>query len=93
MRDYVIGALAGLMALAFILVLTPAHALEARVRMACTADYFRFCFSTSPGSPECTQCFRVAGPKLSATCRAAIRASAEFGSEYKSRARKYHAHR
>jgi hypothetical protein len=91
MHWWITGILVGIgAAMAFMLASKPAHALDANVRSACTGDYFSFCMGTTPGGSECKKCFRLHGPMLSAGCRAAIRASSEFGSEYRSAAHRYH---
>ena len=64
---------------------TPALSLEAKVRLACTGDYFRYCSHTWPGSAASKQCFRDTGKSLSRKCRSAIRVSVEFRSEYLAR--------
>lgn len=68
---------------------TPALGIEASVRTACTADYLSLCYHTVPGSQECRRCFKLSGPRLSQECRAALRASAEFGGEYARARRRY----
>lgn len=59
-----------------------AHALEAKVRLACTGDYFRYCSNTWPGSEASKQCFRATGKNLSRRCKNALRISIEFRSDY-----------
>lgn len=73
----------------FVFSITPARALDANVRNACVSDYFRFCAYTVPGSASCKACFRQVGRRLSHQCRAAIKNSSEFASEYRRTARRY----
>ena len=75
--------------LGLLAVSTPALSIEANVRAACTSDYLSLCYYTVPGSQECRRCFKLSGPRLSTECRAALRASAEFGGEYARARRRY----
>jgi hypothetical protein len=54
-----------------------AHAVSARVKMACAGDYFSFCSQHSPTSPAVRQCMRANGLKLSNRCVNALVAAGE----------------
>ena len=54
-----------------------AHAVSARVKMACAADYFSYCSQHSPTSPAVRQCMRSNGLKLSNRCVNALVAAGE----------------
>lgn len=54
-----------------------AHALNARVKMACAGDYFSYCSQHSPTSPAVRQCMRANGLKLSSRCVNALVAAGE----------------
>jgi hypothetical protein len=46
----------------------PAHAVSAKVREACGADYKRFCPKYAPESTKARQCMRTVGKRLSVGC-------------------------
>lgn len=71
---------------------TKCSALENRVRIACTGDYFEYCSNTVPGSEECKQCFRGVGRKLSRVCLNALRSSSEFSNDYRETRKRYVSH-
>lgn len=54
-----------------------AHAINARVKMACAGDYFSYCSQHSPTSPAVRQCMRANGLKLSSRCVNALVAAGE----------------
>ena len=54
-----------------------AHAISARVKMACAGDYFSHCSQHSPTSPAVRQCMRTNGSKLSKRCVNALVAAGE----------------
>jgi hypothetical protein len=54
-----------------------AHAVSARVKMACAGDYFSYCSQHSPTSPAVRQCMRTNGSKLSKRCVSALVAAGE----------------
>jgi hypothetical protein len=49
-----------------------AHAVDARVRQACKADYYQYCSQFSVGTDELRQCMRKVGEGLSAPCLVAL---------------------
>ncbi|MGL4396147.1 MAG: hypothetical protein ACRCS9_06390 [Hyphomicrobium sp.] len=55
----------------------PAHAIDARVKIACASDYYAYCSAHKLGSPMLRQCMRAAGPKLSKRCVNALTAAGE----------------
>lgn len=56
---------------------SPASAVSASVRNACTGDYFNFCAGMEVGSPELRRCFNRNGAKLSSGCVSALVAAGE----------------
>lgn len=54
-----------------------AHAVSARVKVACASDYFAFCRAHPVGSPGVRQCMRAAGAQLSKRCVSALIADGE----------------
>lgn len=72
-----------------LLLIDPAQALEAKVKMACAGDYFEHCSHTVPGSAECKQCFKEIGVNLSSRCKNAIRESEEFARDYQEQRHRY----
>lgn len=54
-----------------------AHAINARVKLACAGDYFSYCSQHSPSSPGVRQCMRANGLKLSNRCVNALVAAGE----------------
>lgn len=56
---------------------TPASAVSASVRNACTGDYFNFCAGMEVGSQELRRCFNRNGAKLSSGCVSALVAAGE----------------
>ncbi len=58
-----------------------AHAISARVKMACAGDYFSYCSQHSPTSPAVRQCMRANGSKLSDRCVNALVAAGEVSAE------------
>lgn len=51
---------------------SPASAVSANVRNACTGDYFNFCAGMEVGSKELRRCFNKNGAKLSSGCVSAL---------------------
>jgi hypothetical protein len=56
----------------------PAHAVTAKVREACGADYKRFCPSYPPESAKARQCMRQVGKRLSVGCIDALADAGEI---------------
>lgn len=54
-----------------------ANALSLRVKLACSADYYKNCSSYSPFGSEVRQCMRAVGPGLSRGCVSALVAEGE----------------
>ncbi|TCT12015.1 cysteine rich repeat protein [Tepidamorphus gemmatus] len=80
LRPRTLGLVAGIMAVAPMAV-TTARAQETggldrttrqAIRMACVADYQRYCRSVRPGDGRLAACFRDHADGLSAACRAAL---------------------
>ena len=59
------GLVAALAAAAWVLPVTQASAVSAKVKVACSSDYFAYCSMHKVGTPGVRQCMRAAGPKLS----------------------------
>ena len=66
------GLVAVLAAAAWLLPVTQASAVSAKVKVACTSDYFAYCSMHKVGTPGVRQCMRAAGPKLSKRCLNAL---------------------
>ena len=66
------GLVATLAAAATVLSVAEASAVSARVKVACSSDYFAYCSMHKVGTPGVRQCMRVAGPKLSKRCLNAL---------------------
>lgn len=62
-----------------------AHAINARVKLACAGDYFSYCSQHSPSSPGVRQCMRANGLKLSNRCVNALVAAGEVSAAEVSR--------
>jgi hypothetical protein len=57
---------------------SPAHAVSAKVREACGADYKRFCPKYEPNSTKARQCMRSVGKRLSVGCIDALADAGEI---------------
>lgn len=66
------GLVAAFAAAAVVLPVTEAAAVSARVKVACTSDYFAYCSMHRVDTPGVRQCMRAAGPKLSKRCLNAL---------------------
>ena len=66
------GLVAALAAAATLLSVAEASAVSARVKVACSSDYFAYCSMHKVGTPGVRQCMRAAGPKLSKRCLKAL---------------------
>lgn len=66
------GLVAALAAAASVLSVAEASAVSARVKVACSSDYFAHCSMHKVGTPGVRQCMRAAGPKLSKRCLNAL---------------------
>ncbi len=66
------GLVAALAAAATVLSVAEASAVSARVKVACSSDYFAYCSMHKVGTPGVRQCMRAAGPKLSKRCLNAL---------------------
>lgn len=65
-----------------------ATAHSARVTSACKGDFYRFCPSYKPDTPELRACMRSAGGNISRRCIDALADSGEIARKYHSRYRK-----
>ncbi len=70
MNTAFVSIVVALLAIAF--QATAASAVPLSVKRACIGDYFSYCSSYSPGSPEVRQCFRKNGNSLSKGCVSAL---------------------
>ena len=61
-----------LAAATMVLSVAEASAVSARVKVACSSDYFAYCSMHKVGTPGVRQCMRAAGPKLSKRCLNAL---------------------
>lgn len=66
------GLVAAVAAAATLLSVAEASAVSARVKVACSSDYFAYCSMHRVGTPGVRQCMRAAGPKLSKRCLNAL---------------------
>lgn len=66
------GLVAALAAAVTVLSVAEASAVSARVKVACSSDYFAYCSMHKVGTPGVRQCMRAAGPKLSKRCLNAL---------------------
>ena len=66
------GLIASVAAVATVLSVAEASAVSARVKVACSSDYFAYCSMHKVGTPGVRQCMRAAGPKLSKRCLNAL---------------------
>lgn len=72
-RALVLRGLCAAIALAVVFIPAfSAHAVDARVRQACKADYYQYCSQFSVGTDELRQCMRKVGEGLSAPCLVAL---------------------
>jgi hypothetical protein len=65
-----------------------AEAHSARVTAACKGDFYKFCPSYKPDTPELRACMRAAGGNISTRCIDALADSGEIARKYHSRYRK-----
>ncbi len=75
------GLVAALAAAAWVLPITQASAVSARVKVACSSDYFAYCSMHKVGTPGVRQCMRSAGPKLSKRCLNALISEGEVSQD------------
>ncbi len=66
------GLVAVLASVALAATVSQAAAVSARVKVACSSDYFAYCSMHKVGTPGVRQCMRSAGPKLSKRCLNAL---------------------
>jgi hypothetical protein len=64
-----------------------ATAYTARVRSACKTDFYKFCPSYKPDSPELRECMRSAGGNISSRCLDALADSGEMPRKYRGKYR------
>ena len=64
-----------------------ATAYTARVRSACKTDFYKFCPSYKPDSPQLRECMRSAGGNISSRCLDALAESGEISRKYRSKQR------
>ena len=62
-----------------------ATAYTARVRSACKTDFYKFCPSYKPDSPQLRECMRSAGGNISNRCLDALADSGEISRKYRSK--------
>jgi hypothetical protein len=62
-----------------------ATAYTARVRSACKTDFYKFCPSYKPDSPQLRECMRSAGGNISNRCLDALGDSGEISRKYRSK--------
>ena len=62
-----------------------ATAYTARVRSACKTDFYKFCPSYKPDSPQLRECMRSAGGNISSRCLDALADSGEISRKYRSK--------
>ena len=75
------GLVAAVAAAATVLSVAEASAVSARVKVACSSDYFAYCSMHKVGTPGVRQCMRAAGPKLSKRCLNALVAEGEVSQD------------
>jgi hypothetical protein len=62
-----------------------ATAYSARVNSACKSDFYRFCPSYKPDSPQLRQCMRAAGGNISRRCIDALADAGIISRKYRSK--------
>jgi hypothetical protein len=62
-----------------------ATAYGARVKSACKTDFYKFCPSYKPDSPQLRECMRSAGGNISSRCLDALADSGEISRKYRSK--------
>lgn len=62
-----------------------ADAYSARVNSACKTDFYKFCPSYKPDSPQLRDCMRAAGGNISRRCIDALVDSGEISRKYRSK--------
>ena len=65
-----------------------ATAYSSRVTSACKTDFYKFCPSYKPDTPQLRACMRSAGGNISKRCIDALADSGEISRKYHSRNRK-----
>jgi hypothetical protein len=62
-----------------------ATAYTARVNSACKTDFYKFCPSYKPDSPQLRECMRSAGGNISSRCLDALADSGVISRKYRSK--------
>jgi hypothetical protein len=65
-----------------------ANAYSGRVKSACKPDFYKFCPSYKPDTPELRACMRSAGGNISSRCLDALADAGEIPRKYHSSQRK-----
>jgi hypothetical protein len=65
-----------------------ASAYSGRVKSACKSDFYKFCPSYKPESPQLRSCMRSAGGNISSRCLDALADAGEIPRKYHSSQRK-----
>ncbi len=61
-----------------------AHAYSGRVKSACKSDFYKFCPSYKPESPQLRSCMRSAGGNISSRCLDALADAGDIPRKYHS---------
>jgi hypothetical protein len=62
-----------------------ATAYSSRVKSACKTDFYKFCPSYKPDSPQLRECMRSAGGNISSRCIDALADSGEISRKYRNK--------